>query len=209
VIISSLFTNYGKTQIKYLDIGTNDPILFSNTYKFSVGGSNGVCVEANAAFIPAIKKMRHNDVVINAGVSVNGNGVADFYVFKDDVSGLNTLDKKIAESIEKQGLHKIKWIEKVPLVTINDLIKDNFTNYPDFLSIDIEGSDLPVLETLDFNAYPIPVICVETCIYNTGHIFQKNNAIIDFMLTKNYEVYADTYVNTIFVHKDWFYKKKQ
>jgi FkbM family methyltransferase len=208
VIISSLFTNYGKTQIKYLDIGTNDPILFSNTYKFYVGGSNGVCVEANATLIPAIKKIRHNDMVINAGVSANGDRVADFYMFKDDVSGLNTLDKKTAESIERQGFHKIKRIEKVPLVTINDLIKDNFTNYPDFLSIDIEGSDLAVLETLDFNAYPIPVICVETCIYNTGHIFQKNNAIIEFMLTKNYEVYADTYVNTIFVNKDWFYEKK-
>jgi FkbM family methyltransferase len=207
VIISFLFANYGKTQIKYLDIGTNDPIVFNNTYKFYLNGSYGVCVEANATLIPVIKSVRPKDTIINAGVSANGDGMAEFYMFKDEAAGLNTLDKENAEYIENLGNYKIRRIEKISLVTINDLIKNNFTNYPDFLSIDIEGSELDVLKTLDFDTCPIPIICVETCLYSTNHIFQKNSAIIDFMLTKNYEVYADTYVNTIFVHKDWFYKK--
>jgi glycosyltransferase involved in cell wall biosynthesis len=205
-IISFLLALYGKKQIKYLDIGTNDPVKFNNTYKFYLAGSYGVCVEANVAFIPSIKKMRPKDTIINVGVSTSGNCMADFYMFDSDASGLNTLDKENAEWIDSQGVHKIERVTKIPLITINDLIKNNFSTYPDFLSIDIEGLDLAVLKTLDFTAYPIPIVCVETCGYSANHIHQKDRMVIDFMLTKNYEIYADTRINTIFVNKDWFYK---
>lgn len=153
----------------------------------------------------SIKKVRPEDKVINAGVSTESNKEADFYIF--DIPAISTFDKKEAEYREIQGIHKIVKTIKVPLITINDIIKENFSTYPDLLSIDIEGLDLSVLKTLDFVAYPIPVIVVETCTYSENHIRPKDRSIIDFMLTKDYEIYADTYVNTIFVNKKWFYKK--
>jgi len=97
-------------------------------------------------------------------------------------------------------------VVKVPLININKIIKENFTAFPDFLSIDIEGLDLDVLKSLDFDQFPIPVICVETCTYSEDHIRPKDYSIAEFVISKGYEVYADTYINTIFVNKDWFYK---
>jgi hypothetical protein len=51
------------------------------------------------------------------------------------------------------------------------------------------------------------VICAETCQYSENHIRPKAYEIEAFLKTKDYQVYADTYVNTIFVHKNWFYHK--
>jgi len=204
-ILSFLFADYGKSQIEYLDLGTNIPDYGNNTYRFYINGSRGVCVEADASLIENIKKVRPRDVIINAGVSTENCGEADFYIF--DVPAISTFDKKEAEYRISQGIRKIVKTVKVPLITINDLIKDNFSTFPDLLSIDIEGLDLDVLKTLDYVAYPLPVIVVETCTYSDNHIRPKDGSIIDFMLTKDYEVYADTYVNTIFVNKKWFYKK--
>ena len=74
----------------------------------------------------------------------------------------------------------------------------------DFLSIDIEGLDLDVLKSLDYEKYSIPVICAETCTFSETHIKPKDKSIEDFMLTKGYFLYADTYVNSIFVNENWF-----
>src|SRR6478672_6676927 len=204
-VMSNLFKDYGKSNITYLDLGTNHPKTGNNTYKFYLKGFTGVCVEADATLIERIKKARPKDNVIHAGVSVGGATQADFYIF--DKPAYNTFDKSEAENRIAQGVLKLIRIDQVPLITINELIRDNFNPYPDFISIDIEGLDLDVLKTLDFEKYPVPVICVETCTYSTNHIRPKDNSILEFMRTKNYEVYADTYINTIFVNHNWFYNK--
>ena len=203
-ILRYLFNDYGTKKISYLDIGTNVPNHGNNTYLFYENKSNGVCVEADSSLIDNIKKIRPKDIVINAGVSIGNETEADFYIFNEP--SINTFDKTEAEYRAGFGNYKIIRIAKVPLVTINSLIKNHFKNYPDLISLDIEGLDLDVLKSLDFILYPVPVICVETCKYSENHIRPKDLAIAEFMATKGYEVYADTYINTIFVNKTWFYK---
>ena len=204
-ILKFLFNDFGKRKISFLDIGTNYPTLGNNTFLFYSKGSRGVCVEADASLISLIKESRPHDKVISVGVSVSGETEADFYVF--DVDGLNTFSKEEADYRSGFGNCKVIDVIKVPLININDLIKDNFQSYPDLLSIDIEGLDLEVLKSLNYNLYPIPVICVETCQYSENHIRPKNHTIRQFMESVGYEVYADTYINTIFVNKKWFYNK--
>ena len=203
-VVSFLFSDYGIRNIKYLDLGTNIPNFGNNTYAFYKRGSTGVCVEADASLIENIKKIRSRDKVINAGVAPQ-NGEADFYVFNEPA--ISTFDKEEAQFREGQGNYQIERVVKVPLITINKIIEDNFETYPHFLSVDIEGLDLMVLKTLDFEKYPIPAICVETCTYSENHIRPKDSSIKDYMETRGYEVYADTYINTIFVNKNWFYNK--
>lgn len=202
-VIRFLFKDKKIEQISYLDLGTNLPDHFNNTYLFYKDGSRGVCVEADKSLIPIIEKVRPKDKILNVGVSIEGKKEADFYIF--EISGFNTFDQAEAKKRESFGTFKITEVVKVPLLDINTIIKNNFKTYPDLLSVDIEGLDLPVLKTLDFEKYPIPAICVETCVYSENHIRPKDKTIEEFMLTKGYEVYADTYINTIFVNKKWFY----
>ena len=202
-ILRFLFNDYGIKQIQYLDLGTNIPDYGNNTYLFYRNGSRGVCVEADSSLIDKIKAIRPADKVIHAGVSVSEEKEADFYIFNEP--SINTFDKKEAEYRSSFGNYKVVQVVKVPLIGINELIKNNFSTYPDLLSIDIEGLDLAVLQSLDYTNYPIPVICVESCTYSENHIRPKDRSIAEFMITKGYEVYADTYINSIFVNKNWFY----
>lgn len=204
-VLAFLFEDKKMKSVSYLDIGTNKPDNLNNTYLLYKKGSTGVCVEADVTLVPAIQKVRPNDKVIHAGVAVGDSKEADFYIF--DITGLNTFDKEEAEKRAAFGTYKIKEVVRVPLISINQIIKENFISYPDFLSIDIEGLDLAVLQSLDFEKYPVSVICVETCTYSENHIRPKDHSIVEFVLSKGYEVYADTYINTIFVNKNWFYSK--
>lgn len=202
-IISFLFADKGHATLNYLDVGTNYPNELNNTYLFYTRGFRGVCVEADKSLIPLIESVRPEDKVINAGVSVSNQKEADFYIF--DVKGLNTFDSKEAEERQKSDFCNLVEVVKVPLISINEIIQSNFENYPDFMSIDIEGLDYDVLDSLDFEKYPIPVICVETCVFSDNYVRAKDHKIIELMKSKGYEVYADTYVNSIFVNKKWFY----
>jgi FkbM family methyltransferase len=204
-VLAFLFADKKLDSVSYLDIGTNTPDDCNNTYLLYKKGNRGVRVEADKTLIPDIRNKRPDDKVINAGVAVSDADVADFYIF--NIKGLNTFDKEEAERRQSHGTYQINEVVKVPLVNINNIIKENFETYPDFLSIDIEGLDLDVLKSLDFNQYPVPVICVETCIYSENHIRPKDHSIAAFVLSQGYEVYADTYINTIFVHKKWFYNQ--
>lgn len=204
VILKFLFNDKKISKISYLDLGTNMPDHSNNTYLLYKKGNRGVCVEADKTLIPIIQNKRPEDKILNVGVSLRDNVEGDFYIF--DISALNTFDKAEADRRQAHGTYKIKEVVKVQLVNINTIIKENFTSYPDFLSIDIEGLDLEVLKSLDFIQFPIPVICVETCTYSENHNKPKDYSIIDFVISQGYEVYADSYINTIFVNKDWFYK---
>ncbi len=205
-ILRFLFNDYGLDRIRYLELGTNHPDSCNNTYLFYCKGSDGVCVEADVSLIENIKLKRPRDKAIHAGVSITDESEADFYVFNDP--GINTFDPTEADRRSKSGRYSLQKVIKVPLVHVNDLIADNFCPYPDLLCVDIEGLDYAVLASLDFAKFPIPVVCVETCIYSENHIRPKNTAIAALMHTSGYEIYADTYINTIFVNKAWFYGSK-
>jgi FkbM family methyltransferase len=203
-IIRYLFNDYGLKKISYLDLGTNKPNFGNNTYWFYTRNCRGVCVEANPELFKQIKTIRRKDIVLNLGISTNKQDSAPFYIFNE--TAISTFDKNESEKRINSGKYKLNKIVDVKLKSINTLISENFTYYPDFLSIDIEGLDYNVLDSLNVEKFPIPVICVETCLYSEDHIRPKNEYIVNLMKQKGYEIYADTYINTIFINKKWFYK---
>ena len=141
-VVRFLFADRRIQKITYLDVGTNRPVECNNTFLFYARGSRGVCVEADKTLIPSIRKARPGDKIINAGVAANGEGEADFYII--DCVGLNTFDREAAERVTTLSGYKILEKVKVPLVSINRIIAENFERYPDYLSIDIEGWHDPV-----------------------------------------------------------------
>lgn len=206
-VLSYLFHEKKLSKISYLDLGTNIPDWGNNTYLFYSRGSRGVCVEADLTLISRITKHRPEDTILHLGVNIlsEDETEASFYVFSEP--SLNTFDEKEAANRESFGTYKVIRTDRVRLITLPKIIDQYCKQIPDLLSIDIEGLDLPVLKSLDFSKYPIPVICAETCAYSETHVRAKNKEIIDFMTQKGYFVYADTYINTIFVRTDWYYDK--
>jgi FkbM family methyltransferase len=199
--IDFLFQGIG-ARPTYLELGTNHPRMGNNTYKFYRRGCRGVLVEADPSLIPCIRKARPRDTVLNVGVSAREEMVKKFYVLS--CPSFNTFDEKAALERDSSSTAKIKAVVDIQLIPINTIIERHFSRTPDFLSIDIEGLDLEVLKSLDFEKHPIPVICAETCEFSETHIKPRDRSIEEFLTAKGYFIYADTYINTIFVNEKWF-----
>jgi len=208
IIINHLFNQLDILKPSYLDIGANQPKYISNTYLFYEKGSRGVLLEPNPHLFNKLKKQRPNDIVINSGVGISEVAEADFYVFPDYANGLSTFSEKEAQHWQQTGMKgygkiPVEKIIKMPLTPINTLLQKYFSEKsPNIISIDVEGLDLDILRSMDFIKYQPEVICVETLLYDDRQKGYKNKDIIDFMLSKNYIIYADTRVNTIFCRND-------
>ena len=203
-IIEYLFDSIKIFKPSYLEIGTNQPKICNNTYSFYLKGCKGVCIEPDAKMINAIKRLRPNDTILNVGISSEESGSALFYLFPETFNGWSTFSKDEAE-IRKSESGIGYEIKQVELKNINSIIQEHFNPYPNFISLDVEGLDLEILQSLNFDKYKPEVICVETISFGyLTNTEKKLNSISEFMAQKEYAVYADTHINTIFCRKDLF-----
>jgi FkbM family methyltransferase len=188
-------------KVLYLDIGAYHPYRLSNTYLFYQQGQSGVCIEPDPVLFDEFKRVRGRDVCLNVGVGTENSGAerADFYLMTS--SSLNTFSKEDAERYQSYGNQKIEKVIQVPLLTVNEIIEKHLSSCPNFVSLDVEGLDLPVLQTFDFSAHRPEVFCIETLTYAEDKSEKKLTEIIELMISRDYFVWADTYINTIFVDK--------
>jgi len=204
IILKFLFNSVGIAAPSYVDIGSHKPDWGNNTYLSYLAGGKGVSIEPDPGLFKHYQHARPTDVCINAAVGYGNADETDFYLF--DEPSLNTMSEAEAKRRNSFGEYKLLERIKVPMLRLEHVIANNFTGMPDFISLDAEGVDFDILKSFDFENNPIPVWVVETVDYSVSHVKKKNTEIIEFMEGKGYFVYADTYINTIFVLKTWFEK---
>jgi FkbM family methyltransferase len=197
LVAASLLDAIGVEKPTYLDVGAYDPVNDNNTYHFYARGGRGVLVEPNKAITERLKSARPGDTVVVACIGFTDQTETDYYMF--DNPGLNTIDKEEMEKVLRETPHKLQQVVKMPMLGINRVIAENFGGKaPDYLSIDIEGLDYPVLKTLDFAKYRPKLICAETLVFNT----MKHTAETTKLLAEHgYEVRGMTYANTLYLDK--------
>ena len=77
---------------------------------------------------------------------------------------------------------------------------------PNFISIDVEGLDLEIVKSLDFERFRPEVFCIETISFSIDNTEKKLGEIPAFLHSKGYITYADTHINTIFCDAALFRK---
>lgn len=207
MIVNYLFTSLNITKPTYLEIGTNEPVTCNNTYFFYNKGSKGVCIEPDINMYDIIKKARPRDTVLNIGIGLSDNASAPFYLFPGHLNAWSTFSEKEVVIREKDSGMKAKKVT-VALKTINGIIEGYFDKCPNYISLDVEGLDLEILKSLDFERFRPDVFCIETISFSTKNEEEKLPEITDFMHSKNYFTYADTHVNTIFCRNELFNRGK-
>ncbi|MCL2046781.1 MAG: FkbM family methyltransferase [Oscillospiraceae bacterium] len=174
-IVEALLFEAGITKPSYLDIGANTPVEMSNTALFYRKGCSGVVVDANESLRQRWTELRPNDIFVNAAVSTISGEKIPFYML-DMYSPRNSVDFEtinafIEESKKTENPWEIMKTIEVTTITINEIV-DIYCNgiFPDYLSIDIEGMDLHVLQNADFTLSAPKVISIEdqsTELYHT------------------------------------------
>jgi len=142
----------------YIDIGAYDGVVLSNTYIFEQLGWRGICIEPNPGIYKRLKQYRKCDCY-NVALSSESKENVDFLA-AGVLGGLNVgMSEQTKERAENAGGMEII---KVKTMTFDEIM----ANHPDikhidFMSLDVEGHEIPILETINFEKYTFGLITVE------------------------------------------------
>lgn len=179
----------------FVDIGANDGVTGSNSYLLEKNGWQGLLVEPNPSLVDELKKIRSSSIVPYLVSDQMGEVTFHIVSGPGNLHGLSRIDAtpEFFDHIKKHGGEVTE--KKVLCKGLTTILDEN--NAPEnleFLSIDVEGHELAVLETLDFSKYHPQIIMLE----DNSKGFDKGPML--FLKEKGYERVHRTGVN------DWYTK---
>jgi FkbM family methyltransferase len=149
----------------FVDIGAFDGKYISNSYFFEQLGWKGVCVEPNPDNYARCVQNRPNTINIHAACTREYVKEVEFYVEPIGLYSRLSVDdeqkvkgKYTGKNLDFSGLKKIV-VEGLPLTQI--LQNASAPKFIDWVSIDVEGAELGVLQGLDFNQYSVGIFIIE------------------------------------------------
>lgn len=158
MVVKALLRNVRKGT--YVDVGCYDPVLYSNTYYFYKRGWSGVNIDPNPELTERYRLLRPRDTFVLAGIGI---GEASYQSLADNA--YNKFDKG-------SGMQ---------LTPLSEIFKN--LNHVDFLNIDVEGMEMDVLKSHDWQIQPT-VIAVEHDSFNPDKPFESE--VYAFLRAKGY-----------------------
>lgn len=187
-------TALGRVQT-FVDVGAHDGFNGSNTFRFALQGARGVCIEpVTQQFLRLQSLHRFNPRVQCVQTAISeAAGVADIVV-ADARSHL------AANAPPAPGTR----VQRVPLVRLDALLAQLAWSGPiDLLSVDVEGHELAVLRSHDWQRYPVRALILETHYEPTpGHRAWTHTDIapIEALLADlGFALLAHTPANTLYI----------
>jgi FkbM family methyltransferase len=174
-----------------VEVGANDGVTGSASYLFERRGWNCLLVEPIPALVEEIRKHRACTVVNCAASSREGE--ARFIVAEgaEAVSGLDLTPERI-EWIRRAG-GTIREIS-VRTATLNSLLEEAGFSTLDFVTIDVEGHELSVLEGFDLATYRPRIVIVE------DNSVDGDAGVARHMADRGYVHFKRTGVNEWYAH---------
>lgn len=161
----------------YLDIGANDPELFSVTRSFYDRGWSGLCVEPSPALAEKFRRERPRDQVLSAVITDVPHEQVVLYLIPD--TGLSTVVAEIAQQHAAHG-YPVEPLE-VPTFTLVQAVENAGLAGHEihFAVIDTEGSEQSVLRSSNFDVVRPWILVVEaTAPLSTRRVHQSWEGIL-------------------------------
>ena len=182
----------------YIDIGAGTPIWGSNTYFFYKRGWTGVTVDPIDFNIKLHKLLRPKDKQYRNLVNARNEKIDFFEMIPWEYS---TTDEQLARIRESNGAIIFKNY-KCESISLKQLYETNPINRPAILSIDVEGAEIAVIESNDWNQYKPDVICIE----------ELNNPIYGSMIrttleSVDYKLYSYNGLSSVYIWNKTQYLK--
>jgi len=186
----------------FVEIGGYDGEKFSNTlFLEQKRGWDGLLVEANPYTYQILKSRDRKCWFINACVSDTVDSMT-FLISGSTTSAEETMTssfrKRINKDINTYGKNGDKrWAHsgdkvKTKCRTLTSMLLEIGRTHIDYFSLDVEGAEMFILESIPFEKINIDIFSIETD--------QKSAQIIKFMKSKGYEKHHKIRSDTFFVH---------
>jgi FkbM family methyltransferase len=175
----------------FIDVGAGHPTYLSNTYFFEKNGWHGICIDADINQVDTLKQKRRN--VEWAAISSQEGEIEFFQSLSPELS--TTMPQN-----EHQGLIKIPYKKdsiKVPSFRLETILEKYNIGVIDLLDIDVEGTELEVWETFDYERHKPKVVIME---YYTLGIPDNSEKIKEYFSKLPYQLAHTTCSNLIFVY---------
>jgi FkbM family methyltransferase len=182
----------------YVDIGCHHPFRLSNTYLLYRRGWHGVAVDPNADLIEMFAKYRPRDLALCRAIA-GSHGEKTYYEFKE--SAYNTLNDEVGRDVVANGHSTLLRQHKIAVCPFSD-IQDGYLppgQHVDLLSIDVEGNDLDVLQSIDWTRFTPDLVVAEEHTNEAG-LCAPESPIEAFLRTKGYWCRARVRRSAIYQH---------
>jgi FkbM family methyltransferase len=195
---SLLFKLNGNNNINngfYVDVGAHHPYRYSNTYLFYKQGWHGINIDAMPGSMTLFNDKRPRDLNIECGIGLN-KSTMKFHVFNEPA--VNTFDEELARARCNNVWH-INSVVEVPVLPLRYILNEHLLigQKIDFLTVDVEGLDLDVLMSNDWEKYRPSVVLAET--YGLSYEDLALDRLTKYMHSVGYVVYSKTVNTTFFV----------
>ena len=179
----------------YVDVGAHHPRRFSNTQFFYRRGWHGINIEPRPDALRAFRSDRRRDINLQLGVS-DRSGKLTYYCL--DEPALNTFDRELLRQRLANTPYKLVKTIDVSVNRLDDILRKYLpaAQKIDFLSIDVEGLDLLVLKSNDWQAYRPEFVLVEAL--NSSLEQALGGSVFQFMKSQGYELFSKTFNTLIF-----------
>jgi FkbM family methyltransferase len=185
----------------YVDVGAYAPVDGSNTYKLYMQGWRGLTIEPNPKVTSAFRTVRGGDTHLTMGVSKTPDTLK---YFEFEISMLNTLSEERANLLQSEG-YVFKSTRKIECAPLSDILDRHAAGkHMDLLSVDCEGFDMDVLQTIDFVRQRPTALLVED-LEGFGNFREASGSseIERYMREQNYAPVAQAIYSTLYVARDW------
>jgi FkbM family methyltransferase len=197
MILRKIF--YKKQKGFYVDIGAYHPKKSSNTYYFYKKGWSGINIDAMPGSMKIFNQLRPRDINIECPIG-NDDELIRYYEFEDKaLNGFESEKLKSKDQSKPQNL--IKKIHELRSKSLNSILNSNLKKdqHIDFMTVDVEGNEMSILEGFDFVKYAPAIILVEIWNYEMSHDFI--NSVDSLLKNEGYFPMAKT-LNTVFYSRN-------
>lgn len=205
MILRRLFEN--KKNGFYVDVGAHHPKRFSNTWYFYKKGWAGINIDAMPGSMRMFNIFRPRDINIEKPVSCEKK-VLSYFVFNEPA--LNGFSKELSVSRDGYRHYKIEKTIEIEALTLNDILNENLPENKiiDFISIDVEGLEYDVIQSIDFKKYKPKVVLIEILDLDLEKVTQ--DVVCKYLISNGFSVYAKTVNTLFFIHESFdVYKKRK
>lgn len=180
----------------YIEVGAFDGRGYAVSYALDAMGWNGLLIEAIPDQYEKCRKNRPNARVVHAALGRSGStGTTRFTVTEDEYGGMLSFhDPKSSHARDMASRRYVTHEVEVPFTSMNELLQGH-TGPIDVASIDVEGTELAVLDGFDLDRYRPRILLLEDNEKN------EPTPLARFMQGKPYIEVGKLDASRLYVHK--------
>lgn len=175
----------------YVDVGAYHPIEHSVTYLLYLRGWKGIAIDASSTTQNEFLKYRNKDDFFNCVVGGKDNLDVDFYVSEGVEGDRSLINTKYPDNDDRY--RKVTLKQR----SINSILDDKNITKINVLNIDIEGAELEVLESLDFDKFRPDIVAVE--IHGNDIEVCLQSPVAELLFSRGYKCVATAVITYFFV----------